>query len=215
MFSFKKLVVAATLGFAAVASALTVPVHNNAVAVPVSQEVEVRGVQVAGIAKIIADLTVEVKPLCDKILALTEETVTVEVVTEIVADIRAAVAVSINDVLALKGQDKTTILAGLDVGVILDVGALAQVVAGILILVLGAVGHLLSIIVHLDATLIAVINVLCCCICEVLGGLVVAVIAVAGGLVGGLVAAVVALIGGVVGILAQLNVSVLVKILAL
>ncbi|KAL1712083.1 hypothetical protein EV715DRAFT_278196 [Schizophyllum commune] len=154
----------------------------------------------------IVDITVSAHAL----IYLQPANATVETVTTLLTDIKVTLATLLVDVKALVGLDVSVVL-----GVVADVNVIGKVVADLLILVFTALGGVLNIVavakVEVVATLLADITCIVGELLQVVFGLVDGLL----GVVGGLLAVVLGLIGAILPIILQLNVSVLISVLAL
>ncbi|KAI5823136.1 hypothetical protein K523DRAFT_287154 [Schizophyllum commune Tattone D] len=154
----------------------------------------------------IVDITVSAHAL----IYLQPANATVETVTTLLTDIKVTLATLLVDVKALVGLDVSVVL-----GVVTDVNVIGKVVADLLILVFTALGGVLNIVavakVEVVATLLADITCIVGELLKVVFGLVDGLL----GVVGGLLAVVLGLIGAILPIILQLNVSVLISVLAL
>ncbi|KLO12473.1 hypothetical protein SCHPADRAFT_941225 [Schizopora paradoxa] len=174
-------VVAAGAGIAAV--------HARSPAV----SVEVPGLEareLKSVVVVLTELQAAVKPVCADLNAIVAVNAKVEVIIPLLTKIVAAVNVAIGDLKLLVGADVSVILAAVDGTAVVALSVVATLLADILILILGALAHIL---------LFVKVEVLGSVFVEV-GTVLGLLVGGCGGLVGGLIELVIPLVVSVVAV---------------
>jgi len=158
---------------------------------------------------ILTGLLSDLTPHTEKLSACTKDEATVEGLTEVVGEIVELILAAVEDVLKLVGCTVEEIL-GKSEGGLLDCGALAKLIADIIILVLKAVGLILTL---LDSILDGDLFNLLCTILSALAKLIQCILDLVVDLVVGLLAAIIALVGEILWVVLFFGVADLVKLL--
>ncbi|KAL5504818.1 hypothetical protein ACEPAH_7481 [Sanghuangporus vaninii] len=146
---------------------------------------------VRGVAAILVDLKVDVKVQTDILYALTGDDCTSDKLTTILTDIVSIVGGAVVELKALVGADITVILASVDGTAQLAVGAVAQLLADVLVLIFGALGFVLGIVADVKVLLDVIVAVAFGdCICSLIS----AVLALVNGLLAALIPLVLSLL---------------------
>ncbi|KAL1737522.1 hypothetical protein EV714DRAFT_232485 [Schizophyllum commune] len=153
---------------------------------------------------------VDLTETCQALLYLQPANATEKAVSDLLCDVKQILGDLLDDVKGLTGLDASGLL-----GDITDVNAVGSIVADLLKLVFTALGGVLNVLGSAPADVIShLLQDICVIIADLLKTIFALVDGVLG-LVGGLLGVVVGLLGDILPIVLQLNVSVLIQVLAL
>ncbi|KAI0079187.1 hypothetical protein K474DRAFT_1673581 [Panus rudis PR-1116 ss-1] len=202
MFSFKKLAFTAAVAFGALSTAFAAPAVTEVARCDACDAQK-------GVHGILVDLQVKLDGPCAQLGSLVKANATVDVVTELVGEIKTSISAAVVDVQALVGAEVDVILASATGTAHVTVVELTAVIAAVVNLVFGACGKVLAVV---DVTVKAQIVAILCALGEVVGALLCAVFALVGGLLVGLSASVYAAISACIQVILTLNVHVLISL---
>jgi len=164
--------------------------------------------EVYGLAHIFAGAEAKLQPICAELNAFTAENIEVEVVTNLVVEIKDILAEAVVDVKALVGVSTEIIFAPTVGAVLLTVHDVAGLVAGLLILVSGTLYKVLGLL-HYDLAVLG-------SVLAALGATVYALLAAVIVVVEGLVVVLVPLLGADIAVILKtlsfINIAALLKI---
>jgi len=137
--------------------------------------------EVESLVVLLTDLKAKVEPVCGQLTAFTAVDIKVDVVVELLAEIVAAVKVTLVGCKALIGADVSVILAAVDGTAVVALSVVATLLADILCLVLAALVHILLFVKVevLGAVFVevgVVLGSLTGCCCSLLDGLLVLIL---------------------------------------
>jgi len=168
---FKNLAIIATLAFSAISSTAAAPLSAESNSILARCDCE-------SAAGIVSGVTASVGVYTSQLRGLAASDVTVEVLTPIIANIKAEISAGVGKLSVLSGQDAEIIMASVDGSTQISVSSLAQLVATLIIDVFGALGFVLNLtgVVSVTAVVALLVSVgeilgcFCCCLLSVTAG---------------------------------------------